>query len=101
MGLHNLLCLIMQWAGYTPWWEEETVPREERESSDSSTNQEESGGGSIPGIDQIMLKNLEHLTIGDGDGVAARGGVAIILTLSYGYQDFKQKSHRALQKQST
>lgn len=67
LGLHNLWSrLIMQWAGYHPWWEDENAEG----AADGALSQTEPGG-SAPSIDQILRENLESFNKGDLDGTTA------------------------------
>jgi hypothetical protein len=67
LGLHNLWSrLIMQWAGYHPWWEDEIVEGK----ADGALSQTEPGG-KAPSIDQILRENLESFNEGDLDGNTA------------------------------
>jgi len=61
LGLHNLWSrLIMQWAGYEPWWEDNKLELAE----DGKLSHVQSGA-SAPRIDQILRENLENLNEGD------------------------------------
>lgn len=61
LGLHNLWSrLIMQWAGYDPWWE-----GNELEVAEDGKRSHVQPGSNAPRIDQILRENLENLNEGE------------------------------------